>query len=180
MNSGLYERAGPSATARAAAWANRLLEPATKVSKVYFGLSRLLSASRERSGTAAGPPGRLSGIPGGPDSPMSRARSVEGCPFWLGPAGWLSRERGWVVVLEALVDRDRQLHDVDPELPGQGAAHGRADLVLDDPLVRGLGVLMMARFCRTPTSLLRPRNARCRCGSPSPSRLWMVSRQTRP
>src|SRR6476620_1607635 len=55
MNNGLYERAGPSATASAAAWANRLLEPATKVSKVYFGLSRLLSASRGRSRVAPSP-----------------------------------------------------------------------------------------------------------------------------
>ena len=41
MNSGLYALAGDSATATAAAWANRLDEPMTNVSKVYFGLSRL-------------------------------------------------------------------------------------------------------------------------------------------
>jgi hypothetical protein len=40
MNNGLYALAGASATAIAAAWAKRLLDPATKVSKVYFGLSR--------------------------------------------------------------------------------------------------------------------------------------------
>src|SRR5829696_791132 len=40
MNSGLYAFAGASATATAAACANRLLEPMTKVSKVYFGFSR--------------------------------------------------------------------------------------------------------------------------------------------
>src|SRR5882724_4418511 len=40
MNSGLYALAGASATATAAACANRLLEPITNVSKVYFGFSR--------------------------------------------------------------------------------------------------------------------------------------------
>ncbi|GGK61078.1 hypothetical protein Ppa06_24970 [Planomonospora parontospora subsp. parontospora] len=40
MNSGLYALAGASATATAAAYAKRLLEPMTKVSKVYFGFSR--------------------------------------------------------------------------------------------------------------------------------------------
>ncbi len=40
MNRGLYALAGASATATAAACANRLLEPITKVSKVYFGFSR--------------------------------------------------------------------------------------------------------------------------------------------
>src|SRR6266704_3677307 len=39
MNSGLYALAGASATATAAACANLLLEPMTKVSKVYFGFS---------------------------------------------------------------------------------------------------------------------------------------------
>src|SRR5688500_18103039 len=40
MNKGLYALAGASATATAAACANRLLEPITKVSKVYLGFSR--------------------------------------------------------------------------------------------------------------------------------------------
>src|SRR2546421_7713678 len=43
MNSGLYALAGDSATATLAACANRLDEPMTKVSNVYFGLSRLPS-----------------------------------------------------------------------------------------------------------------------------------------
>ncbi len=46
MNSGLYALAGASATATAAAWANRLLAPMTKVSNVYFGLSRAGSLER--------------------------------------------------------------------------------------------------------------------------------------
>ena len=40
MNSGLYALAGASATATAAACANRLDEPMTNVSNRYFGLSR--------------------------------------------------------------------------------------------------------------------------------------------
>src|SRR5664279_117051 len=39
MKSGLYDRAGDSATDWAAAWANRLEEAITKVSKVYRGSS---------------------------------------------------------------------------------------------------------------------------------------------
>src|SRR5262247_2713915 len=41
MKSGLYALAGDSATATAAACANRFDEPMTNVSKVYFGLRRL-------------------------------------------------------------------------------------------------------------------------------------------
>ena len=40
MNSGLYARAGASATATAAACVNRLLEPMTNVSNVYLGFRR--------------------------------------------------------------------------------------------------------------------------------------------
>ncbi len=43
MNSGLYALAGASATALAAAWAKRLEDPITKVSKVYRGFSREVS-----------------------------------------------------------------------------------------------------------------------------------------
>src|SRR4051794_27257744 len=42
MNSGLYARAGASATATAAAWANRLDWPITNVSNVYFSFNRVL------------------------------------------------------------------------------------------------------------------------------------------
>ena len=44
MNSGLYALAGASATATAAACANRLELPMTKVSNRYFGFSRAGSA----------------------------------------------------------------------------------------------------------------------------------------
>src|SRR5688500_14817193 len=50
MNSGLYACAGASATASAAAWANRFDDPITNRSNVYFGF---MPAS------AAPPPGRL-------------------------------------------------------------------------------------------------------------------------
>src|SRR5215472_17263625 len=53
MNSGLYAFAGASATATAAACANRLLDPMTNVSKVYFGLSLV----RPGRGWPAGPAG---------------------------------------------------------------------------------------------------------------------------
>jgi hypothetical protein len=45
MNSGLYAFAGASATATAAAWAKRLLDPMTNVSKMYRVFSRVGSAS---------------------------------------------------------------------------------------------------------------------------------------
>src|SRR3954471_19240815 len=56
MNSGLYAFAGASATATAAACANLLLDPMTKVSKVYFGFSRAGStgAPRDRSAQPGG------------------------------------------------------------------------------------------------------------------------------
>ena len=59
MKSGLYALAGASATATAAAWANRLLAPMTKVSKVYLGFSRVSSTC---SGTCW--PGRGRRAPG--------------------------------------------------------------------------------------------------------------------
>ena len=73
MNSGLYALAGASATATAAAWANRLLEPMTKVSKVYFGLSRWLAAL-------------------GPAGP--RLRPGRGQLAGAGPAAWAGRATG--------------------------------------------------------------------------------------
>ena len=66
MNSGLYALAGASATATAAAWANRLLEPMTKVSKMYFGLSRLspvVAAAARLPGAGPGR-GRVPGLSG--------------------------------------------------------------------------------------------------------------------
>src|SRR5215211_9055599 len=54
MNSVLYDLAGASATATAAAWANRFDEPMTNRSKVYLGVSR------GRSATGRGTTGGLS------------------------------------------------------------------------------------------------------------------------
>src|SRR5690606_31438038 len=45
MKRGLYAFAGDSATAKAAAWANRLDAPTTNASKVYLGLRRLVELS---------------------------------------------------------------------------------------------------------------------------------------
>ena len=61
MNSGLYAFAGDSATATDAAWANRLDEPMTKVSNVYFGLSRLPPVRPRASARCAGRRGRCRG-----------------------------------------------------------------------------------------------------------------------
>src|SRR5256885_14069633 len=69
MNSGLYALAGDSATATLAACANRLDEPMTNVSKVYFGLSRLPSAgpppARRSSRPVPGPTVARCAIGGG-------------------------------------------------------------------------------------------------------------------
>ena len=49
MVNGLYALPGFSATATAAALANRLEEPITKVSKEYFGLNRGSASLRLRA-----------------------------------------------------------------------------------------------------------------------------------
>src|SRR5215469_4564926 len=69
MNSGLYAFAGASATATAAACANRLLDPITNVSKVYFGLSLVSPGLGWPAAAApAGPVGcRTGGIPFTPE-----------------------------------------------------------------------------------------------------------------
>ena len=69
MNSGLYALAGASATATAAAWANRLLEPMTKVSNRYCGLSRVGSLSRGRRAR-----GRCPGRPAAAGAARARRR----------------------------------------------------------------------------------------------------------
>ncbi len=83
MNSGLYAFAGDSATATAAACANRLDEPMTNVSNVYFGFSRLPPESTpglapgRRSSRPVPAPGR--GRPGGSvkePAPSAAARAA--------------------------------------------------------------------------------------------------------
>src|SRR5215468_3635621 len=54
MNKGLYERAGASATERAAAWANRLEAPMTNWSKVYRGFRPPDAQSRPGSSSTTG------------------------------------------------------------------------------------------------------------------------------
>ena len=72
MVSGLYDLPGFSATATAAAWANRFELPMTKVSKVYFGFSRRSSRRAGRGSRPwSGKPRRL----GGPSSEGSDRKS---------------------------------------------------------------------------------------------------------
>src|SRR3979409_2322273 len=70
MNSGLYAFAGSSATATAAACANRLDEPMTNVSNMYFGLSRLPSGGG--GGAPAG--GRVPLVAAGTGAPRHTDR----------------------------------------------------------------------------------------------------------
>src|SRR5580692_1431963 len=64
MKSGLYERPGVSATAWAAAWASRLDEAATKVSKVNFESSWTAGDSRPpRLAPGPNPASRSSPLP---------------------------------------------------------------------------------------------------------------------
>src|ERR1700761_4159923 len=82
MNSGLYALAGASATATAAACANRLLEPMTKVSKRYLGFS--LPASPSLTGVSEAPPGCL-GLPSSTRCPP-KADSGRESGTWRGPS----------------------------------------------------------------------------------------------
>src|SRR3954468_12955825 len=54
MKSGLYDCAGDSATASAAAWAKRLLAPITNTSNVYLGLMPVAAPKRASDGAVAG------------------------------------------------------------------------------------------------------------------------------
>src|SRR2546429_463819 len=87
MNSGLYALAGDSATATLAACANRLDEPMTKVSNVYFGLSRLPSPpplpARRSSRPVPGPTVARCAIGGGAAGTGGGRRGVDarGAPF---------------------------------------------------------------------------------------------------
>src|SRR5437868_6578427 len=69
MNNGLYALAGCSATATAAACANRFDEPITNVSNVYFGLRRACSDAPEPCPPPPEEPEPVLGPPGAPDAP---------------------------------------------------------------------------------------------------------------
>ena len=98
MSSGLYAFPGASATATAAAWANRLDEPMTNVSKTYFGFRRV---SRWLPGAVLPPadpsaPGAVRPANGGSSAEveategfvdMSPCRSVDSPPAAVGSAG---------------------------------------------------------------------------------------------
>src|SRR5690349_6992364 len=81
MNSGLYALAGDSATATDAACANRLDEPMTNVSKVYFGLSRLPALSDPPL-----PGGRSPRPVPGPTPRAGSSRMLVGRPPAIGPS----------------------------------------------------------------------------------------------
>src|SRR5690606_25721767 len=78
MNSGLYALAGDSATAMAAACANRLEGPITNVSNRYLGLSRLPPDCTTQRSPRPGPLSLGSTRPrAGPSRPRSaRPRSI--------------------------------------------------------------------------------------------------------
>src|SRR3954471_14983008 len=97
MNSGLYALAGDSATATDAAWANRLDEPMTKDSNVYFGLSRLPAVSAGRLPRLSprpvpGPTPRAGSsrmFVGRPVRPPSAGRAAVAIPAGIGaPQDW--------------------------------------------------------------------------------------------
>src|SRR5439155_163177 len=89
MNSGLYALAGDSATATAAACANRFDEPMTNVSNMYFGLSRLpspgLGVGRRSSRPVPALADGRSGIGGGG---TSASCGTAGAGTGAGPAGY--------------------------------------------------------------------------------------------
>src|SRR3954451_23968915 len=120
MNNGLYARAGASATATAAAWANRLLLPMTKLSNTYLGFRPGSSPAARRSGKAppsfprplVGRPGvdrRPRGASAGPAALVVGGFEVErqhvGRPLVLGGASPVTRSPGLLA----------------PPTPGRGA-----------------------------------------------------------
>ena len=141
MNSGLYALAGASATATAAAWANRLLAPMTKVSKVYFGLSRVASTSvtlMESSGRGRRAPRFSSISDGAVEAGMAGARhGVAGERERLAVQ---ARRRLGVVEVEGGVDRHGQAH-VGSELGRQRPGDLVADPGLHDVLGEVVGHL---------------------------------------
>src|SRR5579862_1064231 len=83
MKSGLYACAGDSATASAAAWANRFDEPITNESNVYFGLipttSGRVVGSTGSAWTAAGPGDGTAAASGG-SAWSTSSRTLSPCP----------------------------------------------------------------------------------------------------
>src|SRR5690606_37247993 len=124
MNSGLYALAGDSATAMAAACANRLEGPITKVSNRYLGLSRLppdcttqrsprpgplsLGSTRPRLGPirprSGRPRSRAGGIGAGPVAPADSGEANPGsaggtptCGYSLETCGYSPEGYSWPV-----------------------------------------------------------------------------------
>ena len=96
MNSGLYARAGASATATAAAWLNRFEAPITKVSNRYFSLSRLCAARRPGRGGAELRTARRPARPAGLPMCGSSAARAAANPSRVRPAGSTGATRGTV------------------------------------------------------------------------------------
>ena len=160
MNSGLYALAGASATATAAAWANRLLEPMTKVSNMYLGLSRAGSSPRPRPARA-----RCRGVRFADGRWRGRRRAQ---PWELGRClgdddrrrriGRRRRRRPSGV--QAGVDDDRDA-EVPAELLGEHRGDDLAQPGLEDVLGELVGTASSAVSPTTPSSRLSRMNARC-------------------
>ena len=194
--------AGASATATAAAWANRLLAPMTKVSKVYFGLSRV-------SSTCSGSwlPGRGRRAPGTWTRPGMPSRSGRG-GSGSGGAGVTASAVELVLTDVEVVDLaaavgDPQVVAASSEavsragavgqggVDGDGEPHVAAELacrgsavtrsrsrVSTMSLVKSLGTAMRAVSSSRPTSRASERKALCCTGIPSESRTSRVVRHS--
>ena len=136
MNSGLYALAGASATATAAACANRLDDPMTNVSKVYFGFSRAGSTSLPRLGRLDRSTMLLAAV--GPPVPAGARQRV-------GPVVRSNRRRRLRDLGRRRFDAPRSSPsgrrldgDRDPDLPAVGgrqrAGDDRAEPALEDLL----------------------------------------------
>ena len=173
MNSGLYAFAGASATATAAAWAKRLLEPMTKVSKVYCGLSRVGSDSRRPPAPDRCPPAPRPGseAPGSAASASTCGRGAWSCL----PSDEAPEPVGGPRYAVHLVDRlDRSAGSVqarvdddgDPQVPAELAVSASvivsAQPLLDDVLGELVGhATSRAVSPTTPSSGLSRMKARC-------------------
>src|SRR5215470_20013971 len=144
MNSGLYALAGASATATAAAFANRLLEPMTNVSKVYFLFSRDCSPDGRAAVPVAGSAAQLRSGNG--------SAWVAGCGLSSGVSPGRSSGR---TVTAIRISRPRAA-DSAPVSCGRS-------LVSSTSLANSLGAASSAVSSTRPSGRVNRRNARC-CG----------------
>ena len=172
MNSGLYALAGASATATAAAWAKRLLAPMTKVSKVYFGFSRVASASVMLT-SSSGRGRRWPSVSGSAMAGFGRwwagtldswPRTGAGCSPVVGSEWSRSSEESTVTARRTSM----------PSWDDSALVTWSRTRVSTTSLVKSLGTLTSAVPSRRPASLARRRKARCWAGMPSASRAERV------